>query len=621
MSGRSKKYMLFGKMANMLGVALAIASLITNLLPAGTVSAHHATITATVACQSDGTKLVTWTITNSESSTLPMDITGINPAITGVGIGTVVATSVQGTQSFAGNNHSTVSLSITGHWAFDNYSGNFAGSKPLGSNTCPPPPDYQLNLSHIQCVSQQVEIHFVLQNVPDGVTPGTLTYTYGTIAPSNHTGNVWHYYDYKLDGYYNVTSANVIVSGTTVNLHNPGVYADTYNCGTPPPVANASITLGSCSWTQATGSLNDVAIMVDHASLTIGGNTYTISQTIHLPPGEFPYSWTAQSGYSGSGSGSVSIGDCTPGNASASTTISGSCSWTQAGGSVTPVTIALSHASLTINSVTYTTPQTINLGPGSYHYTWAANETGYIGSGSGDLTIGDCTPGNADASATISGSCSWTQATGSLTPVTIALNHASLTINSVTYTTPQTIYLPPGSYHYTWAANQAGYIGSGSGDVSIGDCTPTDAHASVVPGICSWNATDGSLTPVSYTLIGASLMIIRDGTTDSYGPFTSSGSINLGPGSYSYTWTATTGYKGGDGGTFIINDCTPPDGNVKVDVGSCSWSASVGSMTEVSLTITGASLTIDGSRYLYKFADYQITARRLHIQLDSHSRL
>ncbi|MGZ6346017.1 MAG: DUF7507 domain-containing protein, partial [Anaerolineales bacterium] len=670
MSGRSKKYMFFGKVANMLGVALAIASLVTNLLPVGIVSAHHATITATVVCQSDGTKLVTWKIENSEGSSHPMDITSINPAITGVGVGTLVATSVQGTQTFAANNHSTVSLSIGGHWAFDNYAGNFSGSKALGSNTCPTPasasvskgscnwterdgsltdvtltldhasltiggntytssqtihlspgsysynwtaqsgytgsgsgsisigdcnpPDYQLNLSHIQCVNNQVEIHFVLLNVPDGVTPGTLTYTYGSISPTNHTGNVWHYFDYKPDGYYNVTSASVVVSGTTVNLHNPGAYADTYNCGTTPPAANASVTPGTCSWTQDAGSLTDVAITVDHASLTIGGHTYTASQIIHLSPGEYPYNWTAQTGYTGSGNGSVSIGDCTPGTATASATISGSCSWTQGGGSVTPVTIALSHASLTINSVTYTTPQTINLGPGSYHYTWAANEAGYIGNGSGDLTIGDCTPGNADASATIGGSCSWTQAGGSVTPVTIALNHASLTINSVTYTTPQTINLGPGSYHYTWAANEAGYIGSGSGDVSIGDCTPPDAHASVVPGSCGWTMGAGSQTPVTYTLTGASLTITKDGTSDSYGPVTTSGSINLGPGSYSYTWVATTGYKGGDSGTFKVIDCTPPDGNAKVDVGSCSWNASDGSLTEVALTITGASLTIDG---------------------------
>ncbi len=89
----------------------------------------------------------------------------------------------------------------------------------------------KLNLSHIKCVDGKVEIHFVLLNVPDGVTPGTLSYTYGTINPGANTGNVWHYTDHLASGYYNVTSASVVVDGKTINLHNPGEYADTYQCG------------------------------------------------------------------------------------------------------------------------------------------------------------------------------------------------------------------------------------------------------------------------------------------------------------------------------------------------------------------------------------------------------
>ncbi|MBI4733030.1 MAG: hypothetical protein HY781_13060 [Chloroflexi bacterium] len=111
-----------------------------------------------------------------------------------------------------------------------------------GQNYTPPEPDeVQLNLSHIYCYDGDdpdliglVEIHFVLLNVPDGITPGTLTYTYGSIAPTSHTGNVWHYFDYKPDGYYDIQSASVVVDGETINLHNPGVYADDYECGTPP---------------------------------------------------------------------------------------------------------------------------------------------------------------------------------------------------------------------------------------------------------------------------------------------------------------------------------------------------------------------------------------------------
>lgn len=90
----------------------------------------------------------------------------------------------------------------------------------------------KLNLSHIECVDGAVEIHFVLLFVPDGVTPGTLTYTYGTIEPGKHTGNVWHFTASGLaDGFYAVTSASVTLSnGTVVGLHNPGDYAGEYDC-------------------------------------------------------------------------------------------------------------------------------------------------------------------------------------------------------------------------------------------------------------------------------------------------------------------------------------------------------------------------------------------------------
>src|SRR5690242_6735819 len=91
-------------------------------------------------------------------------------------------------------------------------------------------PNYTLNLSHIACADGRVEIHFVLLNVPAGITPGRLTYTYGSINAGKHTGNVWHYTDTRNDGYYNVTSASVQVSGVTVNLHNPGAYSGNYSC-------------------------------------------------------------------------------------------------------------------------------------------------------------------------------------------------------------------------------------------------------------------------------------------------------------------------------------------------------------------------------------------------------
>ncbi len=119
----------------------------------------------------------------------------------------------------------------------DKIATNYNKDATKDDGTCVyPTPDYKLNLSHIECIEGSVEIHFVLLNVPDGTTPGTLTYTYGTISPSKDTGNVWHYSDYKPEGYYNVTNASVDVGGTTVNLHNPGDYAGDHFCTLPPTI-------------------------------------------------------------------------------------------------------------------------------------------------------------------------------------------------------------------------------------------------------------------------------------------------------------------------------------------------------------------------------------------------
>ena len=112
-------------------------------------------------------------------------------------------------------------------------------AKPGGTSA------YQLNLSHIECVDTgQVEIHFVLLHVPDGITPGSLNWTNNKVAqtpvaPTRRTGNAWHYNILAAPGSFNVTSASVVVNGVTVNLHNPGEYAGEYLCGpstcTGPP--------------------------------------------------------------------------------------------------------------------------------------------------------------------------------------------------------------------------------------------------------------------------------------------------------------------------------------------------------------------------------------------------
>jgi hypothetical protein len=104
-------------------------------------------------------------------------------------------------------------------------------------------PTAQLNLSSIACLedlSGRVEVHFVVVNLPDGVTPGALTF-YGTWpggtgsatlpAFDAHTGNVYHYSYFGSSGFYEITGATVQLSdGTSLDLHNPGSYTGTYTC-------------------------------------------------------------------------------------------------------------------------------------------------------------------------------------------------------------------------------------------------------------------------------------------------------------------------------------------------------------------------------------------------------
>ena len=94
--------------------------------------------------------------------------------------------------------------------------------------------EYQLNLSHIECLGTYVEIHFVLLNTVEGDVISDLTYTYGTIPPGARTGNVVHFTDNVPFGYYDITSASVWVNSTLVTLHNPGAYAGYYGCQQQP---------------------------------------------------------------------------------------------------------------------------------------------------------------------------------------------------------------------------------------------------------------------------------------------------------------------------------------------------------------------------------------------------
>ena len=163
------------------------------------------------------------------------------------------------------------------------------------------PPSYQLNLSHIECVNFQTEVHFVLLGLPDGITPGTLVYSYTdesgqsvsrSVSPGPHTGNVWHYYDYPFsNGFINVTGATVDVDGDPVVLHNPGEYSGIYNCSvtdtptntpsdTPTNTYTPSVTPSNTPTNTYTPSVtpSDTPTNTYTPSIT-PSNTYTPSNT------------------------------------------------------------------------------------------------------------------------------------------------------------------------------------------------------------------------------------------------------------------------------------------------------------------------------------------------------
>lgn len=100
--------------------------------------------------------------------------------------------------------------------------------------------DPKLLLSHIACVNNQVEVHFVVNNLDNNEVPGDLTFKVKinngsqqtiTVSSSSHNNGTYHYYWYSnVNGYYNVTTAWVVINGwKTVYLHNAGAYSDQNN--------------------------------------------------------------------------------------------------------------------------------------------------------------------------------------------------------------------------------------------------------------------------------------------------------------------------------------------------------------------------------------------------------
>jgi hypothetical protein len=363
--------------------------------------------------------------------------------------------------------------------------------------------------------------------------------------------------------------------------------------------ATASVSVGACAWSPAGGSTRDVDLTISGASVTIteaGGASYgpfTSTQSIILPVGSYSYTWTALTGYTGSGSGSFDVEDCPP--ATATVTIGGCTFDDQELVSSTQVTLTLSNAILTIKDSSnaevgvYSTTKTISLPAGSYTYSWIA-KPGYSGMGSSSFTLLTCEPGKADASVDV-GACTWDAQNGSQINVSITIDNATLTINGHDYSSTQTIKLAPGTYDYSWVAT-GDYEGSGEGSITIYGCEP--ASASVEVGSCSWVDLE-SKTDVSINVNGATLKIYQGASlVATFGP--GAHTLDLPEGSYTYEWTANENYTGSGSGSFSAVNCEPGKSDAAVELGSCVYDEGQ-SLTPVTITISNAKLTINGKEY------------------------
>lgn len=366
-------------------------------------------------------------------------------------------------------------------------------------------PDYQLNLSHIECSEEgsngnYVEVHFVLLNVPDGTTPGDfVTFTDGVNswqAPRGaHTGNVWHYTAYLPDGYYDITGASVGVNSYTVTLHNPHEDKGTYNCAPDQP-ATVSVELGVCSWTEQTGSVTPLDL-----SITGVATVYVDGEVAHnadlLAPGDHPWYAVAGDGYYlvGLSEGVLHVGDCTP-EGSASYKL-GVCSWSEEEGSITPATITVNHAVVSgLPGGDITETKTLDLAPDDYSGTWVATD-GYNGSGSFEFTVGDCTP--PPASVIVSGGvCTYREGTSFTFTFGEGIEKVVITGADdfeleITHS-GAAVTLPPGDYSYEGVLKE-GYRPEGEleGTLEVRECPPKPVCPTCGPPV--WESSYGDRGP------------------------------------------------------------------------------------------------------------------------------
>ena len=110
---------------------------------------------------------------------------------------------------------------------------------------------------------------------------------------------------------------------------------------------------------------------------------------------------------------------------------------------------------------------------------------------------------------------------------------------------------------------------------------------------CVWSPSGGSIRSVSLTINGASVTITGGGK--SYGPYTTSQTINLPAGTYHYEWEAANKFfTGSDSGDFTVDECPPASASYEVQ--GCTFdNGTLVSTTTVAVTVSNAVLTIKNS--------------------------
>ncbi len=246
-----------------------------------------------------------------------------------------------------------------------------------------------------------------------------------------------------------------------------------------------------------------------------------------------------------------------------------------------------------------TDDQVLSLAPGTYYWR-ATPSAGFAlsGAGSGQFTIAPCS-----ASVTVSaGACELNPNEAPLAPVTVTIDPTSGA--TVIISGPGGPYnfsgsggsveLAPGSYNWTGTpASGFAMSGPASGQFTINPCSTSTA---VVSGQCVIDSNGAATGSVSVTIDPASgATVVITGPGGPYNFSGSGGSVELAPGSYSWTATPVSGFalSGPASGQFDIDPCTS---SVSVDSAGCQLidGIGVGSATVAISPESGASVVISG---------------------------